>query len=320
MGTRGLVVYRVRAWYYITYNHHDSDPPDLGTRLVAEIPSDPAKFQEWKRAKISHYRSEETRILRLTRQLEDPLKVIKDVSLCSYEQMPCRLCPKLYLYIEWIYFIDLDQNVFRVYARDDPYTGLLRNSVFSPRQHSSIAVYPTIMTSPKTLPGEHWANYLREISTPDPMALELYQTISLGLEDWVPIPAHVPTWRRLQAQLLEQFVDTSIHNKKSQPSPTIQAAIAKAVRLASAADSSSDVTAVIFSICCIVIVNIKLSPHGPEAPHSPNIPLFSFRDVDDAFASEDMRILRETQYLTLGVRILLDVFSAHPVHPKFPSG
>lgn len=331
--------------------------------------------------------------------------------------MPCRLCPKLDLYIEWIYLIDLDQNVFRVYGRDDPYTwdccGIqyfrldniprwlfeLQPIELDPNVERIYSVYPVITASPEILPGEHWANYLREIPTPDPELLELYQSLSLRLGGWVPVAAHIPVWRRLQVQLLEQFVEyflrsfhdvcpsrksspfiirqlafatlcilrsgpmkfhsTSsprklrlgtvrggiqtpaweppdadsywldnvlvllnehIHDKKSQPSPTIQAAIAKAVQLASAADSSSDVTAIIFSIYCIVIVNIKHMPHGPEVSHSFNIPLFSFCDVDDAFGSEDMRILRATQFLTFGVQILLDVFSAHPVLPRSPSG
>lgn len=45
MGTRGFIAYRLRGRYYITYNHYDSDPPNLGARLITEIPSDPIKFQ-----------------------------------------------------------------------------------------------------------------------------------------------------------------------------------------------------------------------------------------------------------------------------------
>lgn len=45
MGTRGFIVHRVRGRYYVTYNHFDSYPTELGRILVAGIPDDPEKFQ-----------------------------------------------------------------------------------------------------------------------------------------------------------------------------------------------------------------------------------------------------------------------------------
>lgn len=45
MGTRGFIVYRIRGRYYVTYNHWDSYPTNLGRSIVGGIPVDREKFE-----------------------------------------------------------------------------------------------------------------------------------------------------------------------------------------------------------------------------------------------------------------------------------
>lgn len=322
--------------------------------------------------------------------------------------MPTRICPVLDRYIEWIYIIDLDQNVFRVLARDDSYTwDNCRIQYFrldniprwlfelgpisrNPEEEVIHTIYPLMTATTSNVPAEHWADYLRQIPTPDPELLELFQTFSPRPSLRIQPIAHFPAWRQLQLQLLEQFVEyflcsfhdvcpsrksspfiirqlafavlcilrpagmkfqsTNNHRKICQgairkglqipsweppaadsywldnilivlnehiydyqgsPSPTIQAAIAKAVQLATAADISSDITAIIFSIYCIVVVKIHPTPDGPEVSYTPQIPLFSFHHIDDALGMQDMCYVRELQYSTPGTEALMDLFSAN---------
>ncbi|KZW03039.1 hypothetical protein EXIGLDRAFT_728575 [Exidia glandulosa HHB12029] len=87
MGTRGLWAYRWRRRYYTTYNHWDSYPSGLGSDLVAKIPSDPDEFARWLAA------------------LKKKLQARHDGETEA---------PKLDLFIEWTYVIDLDRNAFTV--------------------------------------------------------------------------------------------------------------------------------------------------------------------------------------------------------------
>lgn len=138
--------------------------------------------------------------------------------------MPCRKGPPLDTYIEWIYVIDLDQNVFRVYGRKDANTW--DNSEIQyfrldniPRwlfdlepadtgEESKIyAIYPIMTASVENTPIEHWANYLREIPAPKSELLDFYQSLSPEVVFDTPRTVQVPTWRRLQIQLFGKLVE-----------------------------------------------------------------------------------------------------------------
>lgn len=54
MGTRGLLVYRLRGRYYATYNHRDSYPTGLGYSVASGIPTDPEEFAGDYRALLLH--------------------------------------------------------------------------------------------------------------------------------------------------------------------------------------------------------------------------------------------------------------------------
>lgn len=49
----------------------------------------------------------------------EPERHYRDGVFWGYDQMPCRDCPRLGTFIDWMYVIDLDQNVFRVNCQND---------------------------------------------------------------------------------------------------------------------------------------------------------------------------------------------------------
>ncbi|KAF9078615.1 hypothetical protein BDP27DRAFT_19833 [Rhodocollybia butyracea] len=51
MGTRGYSIYRYKGLYFIFWHASDAHPEGLGVEFIREIPSDPAKFEEYIAAK-----------------------------------------------------------------------------------------------------------------------------------------------------------------------------------------------------------------------------------------------------------------------------
>ncbi|KAJ7286888.1 hypothetical protein C8J57DRAFT_1282266 [Mycena rebaudengoi] len=102
MGTRGYRVYRYRGWYHVYYNHYDSYPDGLGLEVAAEVPTgDPEAYQKWLeviRAKLDKDFEENP----------DCVENEKGKYTITREQ------PSNDLFIEWIYEIDLDHEVFLV--------------------------------------------------------------------------------------------------------------------------------------------------------------------------------------------------------------
>lgn len=138
--------------------------------------------------------------------------------------MPSRYCPELDTFIEWIYVIDLDQNILRVYAQNDPFMwdtcGIqyfrLDNiprwlfdleEIKTDSEWRVCSVYPIITATEETVPLECWANYVRDIPKPKTELLEFYHSLSHQTKLSIAPAAHSPTWRRLQILLLGQFVE-----------------------------------------------------------------------------------------------------------------
>lgn len=138
--------------------------------------------------------------------------------------MPSRYCPELDTFIEWIYVIDLDQNILRVYAQNDPFMwdtcGIqyfrLDNiprwlfdleEIKTDSEWRVCSVYPIITATEETVPLECWANYVRDIPKPKTELLDFYHSLSHQTKLSIAPAAHSPTWRRLQILLLGQFVE-----------------------------------------------------------------------------------------------------------------
>ncbi len=113
MGTRGLRIVRFRKRYYIFYNQYDSYPSGLGKQVVAEIPTDAVKYQEWLAAQRKS--AEEWEAL-----YEDYLSVRPGNEVTTNlpdfmrQHFPSLLTPLNDTWIEWIYTVDLNRETFSV--------------------------------------------------------------------------------------------------------------------------------------------------------------------------------------------------------------
>ncbi|KAF7289216.1 polymerase II transcription elongation factor [Mycena indigotica] len=99
MGTRGYRVYRYKRRYFVTYNHYDSYPRIFGVQVKKEVPSDAVEYQLW--------------LATLRQKLEKELEahaVDKNASDFEIFHRP----PVNDIFIEWIYELDLDNELFLV--------------------------------------------------------------------------------------------------------------------------------------------------------------------------------------------------------------
>lgn len=118
MGTHGLVVFVHRDTYFVYYNHYDSDPSCLGELVVTELDLvDDNIIAGWKDVLDTiecgwtndnfhiHFEG-------ITRSLSKPFKYLKEVT---------HVKPYCDINIEWVYFINLDTNIFTVQNWDWEY-------------------------------------------------------------------------------------------------------------------------------------------------------------------------------------------------------
>ena len=113
MGTRGLRVIRFRKRYYIFYNRLDSYPEGLGTDVAVEIPGDAAKYQEWlaaQRETAAEWEAFYEEFLSVQPGIEKPTESPEFMQ----HQFPSSLAPLNDTFIEWIYTVDLDREIFSV--------------------------------------------------------------------------------------------------------------------------------------------------------------------------------------------------------------
>lgn len=112
MGTRGLYVFKYRGIYYIFYNHYDSYPSGLGKLIVNDIRQliqdnkldivkdliSDIQFSETQTEGNANYKS-------IMRCVENPEEFIY---YTSSEEPNCDI------FIEYIYIIDFDKNIFTI--------------------------------------------------------------------------------------------------------------------------------------------------------------------------------------------------------------
>ncbi len=140
MDTRGYTIIRFRGRHYCFYHPSDSYPDGCGSDLVRWIPCDPEAYQKWlaeQRATASKWDSALEDFLHVKRpnaeetngqELDDHhLKTASEVSegaplywfenVCDYsDDLPLPSYKPIFndLFIEWIYVIDLDREIFSV--------------------------------------------------------------------------------------------------------------------------------------------------------------------------------------------------------------
>ena len=113
MGTRGLRVVRFRKRYYQFYQQFDSYPEGLGSEVAASIPADAVKYQEWL-ATERKAKEEWEAVYEAFLTVKPGNKVTADLPEFMQQQPPSLLAPLNDLYIEWIYTVDLDREIFSV--------------------------------------------------------------------------------------------------------------------------------------------------------------------------------------------------------------
>ncbi|PCH42212.1 hypothetical protein WOLCODRAFT_137765 [Wolfiporia cocos MD-104 SS10] len=103
MGTRGYKVTRHKNRYVYIYNHLDSYPSGLGVKILEEIPTDPAEFQQW--------------LNDLRTWAEECFAAWDNASAKEREEMTESVSweqPANDIMIQWVYELDLDNLVFHV--------------------------------------------------------------------------------------------------------------------------------------------------------------------------------------------------------------
>ena len=110
MGTRGLYVFKYRGIYYIFYNHYDSYPSGLGQLIISDIRQlvENDKLDIVKEL-ISDIQLRETQTTG-TSKYEGIMNCVENperfVYYTSMEEPECNI------FIEYIYIIDFDENIF----------------------------------------------------------------------------------------------------------------------------------------------------------------------------------------------------------------
>ncbi|EFY85109.1 hypothetical protein J3459_011867 [Metarhizium acridum] len=113
MGTRGLKIVRFRGRYYIYYNQFDSYFEGLGAEIVASVPTEPDKYQEWLTSMRAQYAAKQ-------RALEQHVYEIRDGSEPDYsffdelEVLPSELQRLDDFDAEYFYIINLDHEVLTI--------------------------------------------------------------------------------------------------------------------------------------------------------------------------------------------------------------
>ena len=113
MCTRGFKAWRFRKRYYFLANRWDSYPQGLGQDIVATIPGNPKGYQTWleeQRKLAAGWEAEWNDYLTV-----NPDEEVKQVATeMMAENHPTWFAPLNDFWIEWVYVIDLDREIFSV--------------------------------------------------------------------------------------------------------------------------------------------------------------------------------------------------------------
>ena len=122
MGTRGYKAWRFRKRYYVEYNGMDSYPEGLGTWIARGIPMGRDDYINWleaRRREMAYRDAHLDRYLAIEQgPKQDESSDDEEPDECAIEfiadNQPVWVVPLNDLFIEWVYIIDLDREIFSV--------------------------------------------------------------------------------------------------------------------------------------------------------------------------------------------------------------
>ena len=222
MGTRGYRVIRFRGRYYRFYNHRDSYPAAFGSGIVNRIPVDPKVYQQWlakQRAEASEWASALEKFLHVKRlvaeerqdqgcddQLSETASEVSEGALLHWcydvgsdvKELPLPSYMPVFndLFIEWVYVIDLDREIFSVdHGAHFPLGNIPR--------HGWIEALDKIyngqrLVLPDLLPDNSVTSLIVRPDPPDVRLVRLYEELEIeivtpdGIDGFHPAQRHEP--------------------------------------------------------------------------------------------------------------------------------
>ena len=207
MGTRGYRVIRFRGRYYRYYNHWDSYPEGLGKKIACEIPSDPKAYQEWLAAQRQealkwHDALERFLCRKSAEDVDDDERITaneKQAWGVATENLPDFRPALNDLYIEWVYTIDLDNEVFTI--DNGAHVKLIQASDLVWIGALAQATYGDKVLLPRCVPQEAIADIVLKLPAPSSSTLTAYEDLKVkiveatGLNGFDPSRRHGPLFR-----------------------------------------------------------------------------------------------------------------------------
>ncbi|TFK39141.1 hypothetical protein BDQ12DRAFT_734981 [Crucibulum laeve] len=215
MGTRGYIVYRRRGWYIRKYNHFDSYPSGLGVEMLSSVPKDTKRYKVW-------FTEEAARLDALIKKVPnvddthdaDKIYTVLDNEGDEIDLMRSPPCNDLF--IEWIYEIDLDNEVFHVDSEPlfrldhlPPEEIFLESIGFDSYRHRAYVA---------STPEEYRYNWTASPPEVDAKLNELYHSLLTPSQADLPahmvcgLPEHLTRCETVRIRLYEALVGLCLKN------------------------------------------------------------------------------------------------------------
>lgn len=216
MGTRGYRVTRFRGRYYRFYNHWDSYPEGLGKDIAKTIPADPKAYQEWlakRRQEALEWHNALERFL-CKKKAEDLDVITPKIQNVEIEDryatniqpwgVGTDVLPNFTpafndLHIEWVYTIDLDNEVFTI--DNGAHLHLIHASDLTWIDALAHGFWGDKFLLPGTMPEEAIACIVARPPKPSRKILDTYTKLNVemvqpkGLKGFSPSHRHGPLFR-----------------------------------------------------------------------------------------------------------------------------
>ena len=117
MGTRGFKAWRFRKRYYVQYNNYDSYPSGLGKEIASGIPPSHQEYSAWleeQRQMVAEWEAKWDAHLTVDPSTKACLKLPSNLPEFMIETQPSWQVPLNDVFIEWVYILDLDREIFSV--------------------------------------------------------------------------------------------------------------------------------------------------------------------------------------------------------------